>query len=115
MELFDLSGKVAIVTGSSKGIGRAIAEQFAAHGASVAISSRTSETCEAVTAEINARHPGRAISAPANIASKAALRSLVDRTREAFGKIDIVVCNAATNPFYGPMSAISDGSVNRSM
>ena len=108
MELFDLKGKVAVITGSTKGIGKAIAERFAEHGAKVAISSRKADACEAVAAEINGKFPGSAISCPANISSKDDLQNLVDKTREAFGKVDIVVCNAATNPFFGPMSQISD-------
>ena len=107
-ELFDLTGKVAIVTGSTKGIGKAIAERLAEHGAKVAISSRKANAVEAVTAEINAKHPGHAIAAPANISSKDDLQRLVDETRKAFGQIDILVCNAASNPYYGPMSGISD-------
>jgi NAD(P)-dependent dehydrogenase (short-subunit alcohol dehydrogenase family) len=108
MELFDLAGKVAIVTGSTRGIGKAIAERLAEHGAKVAVSSRKAGACEAVTAEINARHPGAAIAVPANISSKDDLQRLVDETRAAFGQIDILVCNAASNPYYGPMSGISD-------
>lgn len=109
MELFDLSGKVAIVTGSSKGIGKAIAERLAEHGAKVVISSRKAEPCEAVAQAINEKHgEGRAIAIPANIAFKDDLQRLVDDTRAVFGKIDILVCNAATNPYAGPMAGISD-------
>jgi NAD(P)-dependent dehydrogenase (short-subunit alcohol dehydrogenase family) len=109
MELFDLTGRVAIITGSSRGIGRSIAEALAAAGASVVISSRKQEACEAVVAAINAMHgAGRALAIAASISSKEALQRLVDGTRAAFGKIDILVCNAASNPYYGPMSGISD-------
>jgi NAD(P)-dependent dehydrogenase (short-subunit alcohol dehydrogenase family) len=107
-ELFDLTGKVAIVTGSTKGIGKAIAERFVEHGAKVTISSRKAAAVEAVAAEINAKSPGHAIAVPANISSKDDLQRLVDETRKAFGKVDILVCNAASNPYYGPMSGISD-------
>jgi NAD(P)-dependent dehydrogenase (short-subunit alcohol dehydrogenase family) len=107
-ELFDLTGKVAIVTGSTKGIGKAIAERMAEHGAKVVISSRKAAAVEAVTQEINDRYPGHAIAVPANISSKDDLQRLVDETRKAFGQIDILVCNAASNPYYGPMSGISD-------
>lgn len=107
--LFDLSGKTAVITGSSKGIGKAIAEQFAAHGARVVISSRKPEPCEAVAADLNAKHgDGTAISVPANISSREDLENLVKETNAAFGQIDILVCNAASNPYYGPMSGIGD-------
>lgn len=109
MSLFDLSGKSAIITGSSRGIGRAIAEAMADHGARVTISSRKPGPCEEVAGEINTKHgPGRAIAVPANISSKEDLQHLVDETNAAFGKVDIVVCNAASNPYYGPMAGISD-------
>lgn len=109
MSLFDLSGKVAVITGSSRGIGRAIAERMAEQGARVVISSRKAAPCEQVAAAINAAHgEGRAIAVPASIASKDDLTSLVDAANAAFGKIDILVCNAASNPYYGPMSGISD-------
>ena len=108
MNLFDLTGKVAIITGSSRGIGRAIAERMADHGAKVVISSRKAGPCDEVAAEINAAHPGHAIAVPANISSKTDLQRLVDETRKAFGKIDILVCNAASNPYYGPMIGIED-------
>ena len=109
MSLFDLTDKVAVVTGSSRGIGRAIAEEFAAQGAKVVISSRRAEACQEVADGINARHgEGRAIVIPASISSKEALQALIDGTRQAFGKIDILVCNAASNPYYGSMNGISD-------
>src|SRR5258706_13557787 len=107
-ELFDLTGKVAVVTGSTKGIGKAIAQRLAEHGAKVAISSRKANACEEVSAAINAAHPGATIAVPANISSKDDLQRLVDETHAAFGQIDILVCNAASNPYYGPMSGISD-------
>jgi len=107
--LFDLTGKTAIITGSTKGIGKAIAEQFAEHGARVVISSRKPGPCEEVAAAINAKHkPGTAIAIPANISSRDDLTRLVNETNAAFGKIDILVCNAASNPYYGPMSGITD-------
>ena len=109
MELFDLSGKVAVITGSSKGIGKAIAERLAEHGARVVISSRKAGPCEDVAAAINDRlGVGRAIAIPANIASKEDLQRLTDETNAAFGQIDILVCNAATNPYAGPMAGIAD-------
>jgi NAD(P)-dependent dehydrogenase (short-subunit alcohol dehydrogenase family) len=113
MELFDLTGKVAIVTGSSRGIGKAIAERMAEHGAKVTISSRKAGPCDEVAGAINAKYPGCAIAVPANISSKEDLQRLVDETRKAFGKVDILVCNAASNPYYGPMSGISDDAFRK--
>ncbi|MBB3764250.1 SDR family NAD(P)-dependent oxidoreductase [Sphingomicrobium lutaoense] len=107
--LFDLQGRTAIITGSSRGIGRAIAEALAAQGANVVISSRKQDACDDVATAISDEHgKGRAIAVAANISSKEALQNLVERTREAFGRIDILVCNAASNPYYGPMAGISD-------
>ena len=109
MQLFDLKGQVAIVTGSSRGIGRAIAERLAEHGAKVAISSRNQASCDEVAAALNARHgAGTAIAVAANISRKEALQALVDQTMAAFGRIDTLVCNAASNPYYGPMAGIAD-------
>ena len=107
--LFDLTGRVAIVTGSSRGIGRAIAERLAEHGATVIISSRKADACAETAAAINrARGREAAKPIPANISSKEELQRLVDETNNAFGRIDILVCNAASNPYYGPMAGISD-------
>lgn len=107
-DLFDLTGKTAIITGSSRGIGKAMATAMAAQGANVVISSRKADACEAAAAEINASGGGKAIAIPASIASKEELENLVNQTRKAFGKIDILVCNAATNPYFGPMLDIAD-------
>ena len=109
MNLFSLAGKVAVITGSSRGIGRAIAERLAEHGAKVVISSRKLEPCEQVAAAINAKHGvGTAIAVAANISSKEALHHLVDETVKRLGPVDVLVCNAASNPYYGPMAGISD-------
>jgi NAD(P)-dependent dehydrogenase (short-subunit alcohol dehydrogenase family) len=109
MSLFDLTGKVAVVTGSSRGIGRAIVERFAEHGARVVVSSRKPGPCEEVSAGINARYgAGRAIVVPANISSKDDLKRLAEETEHQLGPIDILVCNAATNPYYGPLGGITD-------
>ncbi|MEW6022744.1 MAG: SDR family oxidoreductase [Pseudomonadota bacterium] len=109
MSLFDLSGKVAIITGSSRGIGRAIAVRMAEQGAKVVVSSRKEAACAEVVAEITAAHgEGRAIAIPANISSKEDLQRLVDETNKTFGQVDILVCNAASNPYYGPMAGIAD-------
>jgi NAD(P)-dependent dehydrogenase (short-subunit alcohol dehydrogenase family) len=113
MSLFDLTGRVAVVTGSSRGIGRAAAERFAEQGANVVISSRKLDACQAVADVINERHKanaraGRALAVEANISSKEALGQLVERARGEFGQIDILVCNAATNVHFGPLSTIKD-------
>ena len=109
MSLFDMTGKVVVITGSSRGIGKAIADEMAVHGAKVVISSRKQDACDAVAAALNAKHgAGTAISVPANISSKESLAHLVLQTRQALGQIDALVCNAASNPYYGPMAGISD-------
>jgi NAD(P)-dependent dehydrogenase (short-subunit alcohol dehydrogenase family) len=109
MNLFSLSGKVAVVTGSSRGIGKAIAERLAEHGAKVAISSRKLEPCQQVADAINAKHgAGTAIAVAANISAKDALQQLIDQTVQRLGPVDVLVCNAASNPYYGPMAGISD-------
>lgn len=111
---FDLTGKVAIITGSSRGIGRATAEALADHGASVVISSRKQDACEEVAAAIADKHgEERVLALAASISSKEALQGLVDGTLERFGKIDVLVCNAASNPFYGPLSEIDDAQFRK--
>ena len=109
MSLFDMKGKVAVITGSTRGIGRAIAERMAEHGAKVVISSRKADVCDAVAKEINNKHgKGTAAAIPANISSREDLQHLVDESNHTFGKIDVLVCNAASNPYYGPLGLISD-------
>jgi NAD(P)-dependent dehydrogenase (short-subunit alcohol dehydrogenase family) len=107
MSLFDLTGKVAIVTGSSRGIGRSIALNMAAHGAKVVVSSRKLDACQTVVDEIT-RAGGTATAIAANISDKAGLQRLVDETRKAFGPIDVLVCNAASNPYFGPAMGMGD-------
>lgn len=109
MKLFDLTGKIAIVTGSSRGIGKASAIALAEHGARVVISSRKQDACDAVAAEINAAHgEERAVAIAASISDKAALRALVDAARAKWGRVDVLICNAASNPYFGPLADISD-------
>jgi hypothetical protein len=111
MSLFDLTGRVAVITGSSRGIGRAAAERLAEQGANVVVSSRRIDACQAVADAINARQDqggGRAIAVEANISSKQALQQLVARARGEFGKIDLLVCNAATNVHFGSLATIED-------
>jgi NAD(P)-dependent dehydrogenase (short-subunit alcohol dehydrogenase family) len=105
--LFDLTGKTAIITGSTKGIGKAIAEQFAEHGARGDLLAQAGP-CEEVAA-INAKHkPARRSPAPPASRRRTISSAWSTRPTAAFGKIDILVCNAASNPYYGPMSGITD-------
>jgi NAD(P)-dependent dehydrogenase (short-subunit alcohol dehydrogenase family) len=112
--LFDLTGKVALITGSTRGIGLAIAKQFARHGARVVISSRKEDACEAARAEI-AGSGGEAIAVPCNISYKEQLQALVDRTIAEWDGIDILVCNAAVNPYFGPLAKIPDDAYDKIM
>ena len=113
MSQFNLDGRVAVITGSSRGIGRAIAEEMVAQGARVVISSRNQDACDAVAADINTRAPGSAIAIAASISQKDELEALVAGTRKAFGQIDILVCNAASNPHFGPLGEISDAQFRK--
>ncbi len=105
--LFDLTGKVAVITGASKGIGEAIAHAYAAAGASVVVSSRKQEAVDAVAADIR-EAGGQAIGVAAHTGDDEAIANLVKQAVEAFGGIDIAVNNAATNPHFGPMLTASD-------
>lgn len=112
--MFDLSGKVAIVTGSSKGIGRAIAEALARAGAKVVISSRKAEACEEVAAPL--RKEGREVAViPCHIGKRADCEGLVTKTKEQFGPVDVLVCNAAVNPYYGPLNGLTDEAFDKVM
>lgn len=112
--LFDLSGKVALITGSSRGIGRAIADAMAEAGAKVVISSRKAEACTAAVADL-AKRGHEAISVPCNVSSKDDLRRLVDTTLDKWGRIDTLVCNAGINPAFGPLSKIEDAAFDKIM
>lgn len=118
MTLFDLDGKTAVITGSTKGIGKAIAQRMAEHGANVVISSRKEDACKEVADEINAtwaKKGNKAVPIPCHIGHKEQLQNLVDKSTAAFGKIDILVCNAAVNPYYGPSKDIPDSAFDRIM
>jgi NAD(P)-dependent dehydrogenase (short-subunit alcohol dehydrogenase family) len=112
--MFDLSGKVAIITGSSKGIGRSIAETMAAMGAKVVVSSRKADACEAVAAGIR-KDGGEAVVIPCNIGRKPEVEALIKGAIDAFGKIDALVCNAAVNPYFGPLAGIGDDAFDKIM
>lgn len=105
--MFDLTGQVAIITGSSRGIGRAIAKALAKAGARVVVSSRKPDACEAVVEEIR-KDGGEAVAAACNISDKSQLQNLVDSALQAWGRLNIVVCNAAVNPYFGPMVGMKD-------
>ena len=112
--LFDLKGKTAIITGSSRGIGKAIAIRMAQYGAKVMISSRKIDACNAVVEEIKALG-GEAYAQECNIGSKEALQNLCDVSYEKLGKVDILVLNAASNPYYGPLAKITDEAFDKIM
>jgi NAD(P)-dependent dehydrogenase (short-subunit alcohol dehydrogenase family) len=110
--IFDLSGKVALVTGSTRGIGKSIAEELARAGAKVAVSSRKAEAVQATVSELQAQG-FQVLGKPCNVSRKEELQALVDATREKWGRIDIVVANAASNPYYGPLTGIQDEAFDK--
>ena len=114
MSLFNLEGKVALITGSTKGIGKAIAQRMAEQGAKVVVSSRNQELCDEVAGEIN-DSGGTAISVACNINYKEQLENLVAQTQQKLGNIDILVCNAAINPYFGPSQDIPDPAFDKVM
>ena len=109
---FDLTDKVAVITGSSRGIGRAIAESMVALGAKVVISSRKADACAAVAQEI-AANGGEAAAIACNIGRKTEVEALVAETNRRFGRIDILVCNAAINPVFGPLLHLTDEAFDK--
>jgi len=113
-KLFDLQGQVAVITGASRGIGRAIALRFAEHGARVVVSSRKLDACEQVVNTIRAAG-GEAIATTCHIGHKEALQQLVEQTMTTWGRIDTLVCNAAVNPYFGPSRDMPDEAYDRVM
>ena len=114
LAMFALTGKVALITGSSRGIGRAIAQAMAALGAKVVISSRKADACAAVAQEIRAQG-GDAHVVPCNVSRKDEVVHLVEESKRHYGAVDILVCNAAVNPVYGPMRDLSDEAFDKIM
>ncbi len=114
MSLFTLEGKVALITGSTKGIGRAIAERMAEHGAKVVISSRNQDACDEVAAELTERG-FEALPVACNINYPEQLKQIVEATLAKWGRIDTLVCNAALNPYFGPSQNIPDEAFDKVM
>ena len=110
--LFDLSGKVALITASTKGIGKSMAEELARAGCKVVVSSRKADACEAVRAEFE-KQGFEVLAQPCNVSRKEELQALVDKTIAKWGRVDIAVANAAVNPYYGPLSGISDEAFDK--
>lgn len=112
--MFDLAGKIAVVTGSSKGIGRAIVEALARAGAKVVVSSRKADACEEVVSAL--RKEGKeGIAIACNVGRREDVQALIEKTRAHYGKIDVLVCNAAVNPYYGPLTGLTDEAFNKVM
>ena len=112
--LFDLSGKVALITGSTKGIGKSMAEELARAGCKVTVSSRKADACEAVREEFE-KQGFEVLAMPCNVSRKEDLQALADKTVARWGRLDIVVANAAANPYYGPLNAIPDEAFDKVM
>jgi dehydrogenase/reductase SDR family protein 4 len=112
--LFDLTGKVALITGSTRGIGKSIAQELGRAGARIAVSSRKADACEAVRKELE-QEGLQVLAQPCNVSRKEDLQALVDATRAKWQRIDIVVANAASNPYYGPLTGIPDEAFDKIM
>ncbi len=112
--LFDLSGQVAVVTGSTRGIGKSIAEELGRAGARVMISSRKADACEQTRAELT-QQGLTVLAQPCNVGRKEEVSALIASTTKAWGKVDILVCNAAVNPYYGPLGGLSDEAFDKVM
>jgi NAD(P)-dependent dehydrogenase (short-subunit alcohol dehydrogenase family) len=110
--LFDLSGKVALITGSTRGIGKSMAEELALAGCKVVVSSRKAEACEAVRAEFE-KQGFEVLAQPCNVSRKEELQALVDKTVAKWGRVDIAIANAAVNPYYGPLTEIPDEAFDK--
>ncbi len=113
--LFDLSGKTALITGGSRGIGRAISERLAQHGANVVICARKAEAAEALANEINDRDGGRALAVVGNITLKEDLETMVSRAEAEFDRVDILVANAGLHVQFGPSAEMTDAALEKTM
>ena len=112
--IFSLQGKVALITGSTRGIGKSIAQELGRAGARVAVSSRKADACDAARRELEAEGL-QVLAQPCNVSRKEELQALVDATRGKWGSVDIVVANAASNPYYGPLTGIPDEAFDKIM
>src|SRR5258706_5674218 len=110
--LFDLKGKVALITGSTRGIGKSMAEELALAGCKVVVSSRKAEACEAVRAEFE-KQGFDVLAQPCNVSRKEELKALVDAATAKWGRVDIAIANAAVNPYYGPLTEIPDEAFDK--
>ena len=110
--IFSLQGKVALITGSTRGIGKSIAQELGRAGARVAVSSRKADACDAARKELEAEGL-QVLAQPCNVSRKEELQGLVDATRAKWGSVDIVVANAASNPYYGPLTGIPDEAFDK--
>lgn len=112
--MFELTGQVAVITGSSRGIGRSIAQQMARAGARIVVSSRKADACAVVVDEIKAEG-GEAIAVACNVSEKSQLKNLLDQAMAAWGRVDTLVCNAAVNPYFGPMATMPEEAYDKVM
>jgi dehydrogenase/reductase SDR family member 4 len=113
-DLFQLTGKVAIITGASKGIGEAMAQMLASQGAKVVVNSRKQEAVDEVANTINTEG-GEAIGVAGQVGNKEDCQHIFDAAMQAFGRVDILINNAATNPVFGPVENTDDRAFNKIM
>jgi len=112
---FSLEGRVALVTGASRGIGEAIARAFAEHGATVVLSSRKQEALDEVAASINDGSAGKAVGIACHGGKPDQMEALFKRIDDDFGRLDILVNNAATNPYFGPAIDAPESTIDKTM